>query len=119
MHLVARPLLISMLSATVLGFASESARGQRVLPTTYPPRNPAAWTRDAWTQLDGLPVNSITQVLQSQSGYIWATTFDGLVRFDGARFTVYNSSNTPGLKSNRLLWITELRDSSLWVISEG
>ncbi len=48
------------------------------------------FVHEVWTTQDGLPVNSINALLQSRDGYIWAATFDGLVRFDGVRFTVYH-----------------------------
>jgi len=71
-----------------------------------------------WTVQDGLPINSINDLLQSRNGYIWAATFDGLVRFDGVRFTVYNTGNTKGLPSNRIVDLSEGPDGSLWLITE-
>ncbi|MBC7894025.1 MAG: hypothetical protein H7066_01350, partial [Cytophagaceae bacterium] len=50
-----------------------------------------SWVHESWTVKDGLPVNSINRIIQDRTGYIWAATFDGLVRFDGLRFTVFNS----------------------------
>ena len=52
---------------------------------------------------DGVPVNSINAIIQDRIGYIWAATFDGLVRFDGLRFTVFNSANSEQLPSNRIV----------------
>jgi signal transduction histidine kinase/CheY-like chemotaxis protein/ligand-binding sensor domain-containing protein len=56
--------------------------------------------------------------LQSRDGFLWMTTFDGLVRFDGFDFKVYNVSNTPGLLGNRLVAVMESRDGTLWVGAE-
>lgn len=42
-----------------------------------------------WTTSDGLPGMTITTLIQDKKGYIWAGTYDGLVRFDGVEFTVY------------------------------
>jgi signal transduction histidine kinase/ligand-binding sensor domain-containing protein/CheY-like chemotaxis protein len=67
---------------------------------------------------DGLPVNSINAILQDHTGYIWAATFDGLVRFDGLRFTVFNSANSEELPSNRIIQLKEGRDGSLWLATE-
>src|SRR5947209_13901073 len=49
----------------------------------------------------GLPQNSVYSILQTRDGYLWFTTLDGLVRYNGAQFTVFNKANTKGIKSNR------------------
>src|SRR5437660_1295991 len=49
---------------------------------------------DRWTTDNGLPQNSVTSLTQTPDGYIWITTNDGLVRFDGVQFFVFNKSNT-------------------------
>src|SRR5215510_9973398 len=75
----------------------------------------AQYRFDHWTTENGLPQNSVRSILQTRDGYIWLTTFDGLVRFDGVRFVVFNKSNSPGMASNRLLQIFEDRFGDLWV----
>ena len=77
-----------------------------------------SWVHESWTVKDGLPVNSINALLQDRTGYIWAATFDGLVRFDGLRFTVFNSANSEELPSNRIIALKEGRDGSLWLATE-
>lgn len=77
-----------------------------------------AFTYDHWTVEDGLPVNSINQILQSGKGYIWIGTYDGLVRFDGIRFKVYKSSEYPGLPGNRIINLAETPDGTLWLRTE-
>src|SRR4051812_26512364 len=57
----------------------------------------AQYRFDHWTADNGLPQNSVRDIVQTQDGYLWFTTFDGLVRFDGVRFTVFNKSNSPGI----------------------
>ncbi len=71
-----------------------------------------------YTVADGLPVNAITNLQAGRSGYLWVATFDGLVRWDGVRFTTWSIANTPGLPSNRLITVHESRDGTLWVITE-
>jgi signal transduction histidine kinase/ligand-binding sensor domain-containing protein/AraC-like DNA-binding protein len=73
---------------------------------------------ESWTIADGLPVNSITRIIQSKSGYIWLATFDGLVRFDGLRFTVFNVANSEGLPTNRIVDLSEAKDGSLMLTTE-
>lgn len=79
---------------------------------------PHSWVHEAWTTKDGLPVNSINAIIQDNTGYIWAATFDGLVRFDGVRFTVFNSANSEGLPSNRIIQLKEGRNGTLWLATE-
>ena len=74
---------------------------------------------DHWTAQNGLPQNSVRAVVQTRDGYLWFTTFDGLVRFDGVRFTVFNKSNSPGLPSNRFVRLFEDRFGDLWATLEG
>lgn len=84
--------------------------------TSHPLR--PGYVHESWTIVNGLPVNGVNALLQSREGYIWAATWDGLVRFDGVRFTVYNAANSPELWSSRLVGIHEARDSSLWLRAE-
>lgn len=71
-----------------------------------------------WRSEDGLPQNTVTSIVQTRDGYIWVGTFGGLARFDGVRFTLFTSSNTPGLKGNRIVWLFEDREGALWIISQ-
>ena len=63
----------------------------------------AQYRFDHWTTENGLPQNSVRKILQTSDGYIWMTTLDGLVRYDGVRFTVFNRANSKGLASNRFI----------------
>lgn len=74
-----------------------------------------AFTYDQWTVENGLPVNSVNDVIQSQDGYIWIGTNDGLTRFDGIQFKIYKSSEFDGLPNNRILDIIEAFDGSIWL----
>ena len=78
----------------------------------------AQYRFDHWTADNGLPQNSVRGIVQAQDGYLWFTTFDGLVRFDGVRFTVFNKSNSPGITSNRFVQLFEDRFGDLWATME-
>ena len=88
------------------------------------PRNAAAldpsksirqYVHRAWGIDEGIPENSIVGLVQTSDGYLWFGTRDGLVRFDGARFTVFNRLNTPALRSNVILTIHKASDGVLWI----
>ena len=49
-----------------------------------------------WGADEGLTESSVTDVAQTPEGYLWVgTLFGSVLRFDGTRFTTYNSANTP------------------------
>jgi ligand-binding sensor domain-containing protein len=70
---------------------------------------------DVWDSDSGLPQNSVQAILQSRDGYFWLGTQEGLVRFDGVRFTVFDGRNTPALKDDWVQTLCETRDGSLWI----
>jgi ligand-binding sensor domain-containing protein len=78
----------------------------------------AQYRFDHWTADDGLPLNSIYSVIQTQDGYLWMATLDGLVRFDGVRFTIFNKFNSPGIINNRFVNLYEDAQKDLWALTE-
>src|SRR5262245_16767 len=48
-----------------------------------------------WTTADGLPENTVRAVVETRDGYLWIGTANGLARFDGVRFTSFDSANRP------------------------
>ncbi len=67
-----------------------------------------------WTVDDGLPINEVLSIEQTSERYLWLSTFDGLVRFDGNRFVTFNKNNTPSLVSNRLETLKKGLNDELW-----
>lgn len=78
----------------------------------------AQYRFDHWTADTGLPQNSVYQTLQTRDGYLWLATVDGLARFDGVRFTVFNKSNSPGISNNRFICLYEDAAGDLWAGTE-
>lgn len=89
----------------------------------------AGYQFDSWTTDNGLPQNGIRQIAQTPDGYLWFTTFDGLVRFDGVRFTTFGKGNTAGILNNRFtdlycgtdgtLYATTMEDGVLTIYRNG
>jgi ligand-binding sensor domain-containing protein/signal transduction histidine kinase len=77
--------------------------------------SPSDFFLRVWTTDEELPENSVTAVTQTRDNYLWLATYAGLARFDGVRFTIFNSANTPGLQSDRLTSLYEDRQGSLWI----
>jgi signal transduction histidine kinase/ligand-binding sensor domain-containing protein len=70
---------------------------------------------DSWSSEEGLPDNEVISVIQTKDGYLWLGTLNGLVRFDGIHFTVFDENNTPGLGSDRIVYLFEDSRTNLWV----
>lgn len=66
------------------------------------------------TTENGLPANGINEIIQDSKGYIWAATYNGLVRYDGYSTVIYNRSNIPELRTNRFLEVYEDSDGRIW-----
>lgn len=81
-------------------------------------RADAQYRIDTWTTEEGLPTNSVTAVLQSRDGFLWMSTYGGLVRFDGANLRLFSPGDTPGLRTSRLVALFESRDGALWITTE-
>jgi diguanylate cyclase (GGDEF)-like protein len=72
-----------------------------------------------WTADSGLPQSSIYTIVQTRDGYLWMGTEEGLVRFDGARFVVFDRQTAPGLRSSFVSALFEAADGTLWVGTYG
>jgi signal transduction histidine kinase/ligand-binding sensor domain-containing protein/CheY-like chemotaxis protein len=73
-----------------------------------------------WQTAEGLPQNSVLALAQTPDGYLWVGTWEGLVRFDGARFTVFDKANTPALSGRSIRHLAVARDGTLWIgMNEG
>src|ERR1700733_832616 len=74
---------------------------------------------NSWSTEEGLPQSSVISVIQTRDGYLWLGTLNGLVRFDGIHFTVFDENNLPGLDSDRIVFLFEDSRTNLWVGTES
>jgi len=80
--------------------------------------HPPQYITTVWQTEQGLPQNSVNAILQDHRGYLWIGTFGGLARFDGERFRVFDSADTPGFGNNQILSLYESRSGVLWIGTE-
>ena len=99
--------LIGLAAATLLVPAPRAARAAVAADPEY--------LISTWQTDDGLPENSATAMVQTPDGYLWFGTFNGLVRFDGVRFTVFDHANTPELPSGEIVSLHLDREGRLWI----
>jgi len=67
-----------------------------------------------WQAAQGLPQNTVLSLAQTPDGYLWFGTEEGLVRFDGVRFTTLDKLNS-GLPNNEITALRVDRKGSLWI----
>lgn len=79
----------------------------------------AEYDRRIWQTQDGLPEDTIQAIAETQDGYLWVGTREGLARFDGVRFTVFDRSNTPAFRDDSVLSLYAAKDHALWIGTEG
>ncbi len=84
-----------------------------------PGRALTQYIQTVWRQNDGLPQNTVNTITQTRDGYLWVGTEEGLVRFDGVEFTVFDRKNTPAIKNNFIMTLLEDREGSLWIGTYG
>ena len=72
-----------------------------------------------WDMKDGLPDNVVNTVVQTRDHYLWLGTEKGLVRFDGARFRVFDTWNTKELHSERISALCQDAQGNLWIGTKG
>ena len=84
-----------------------------------PDRAISQYARRTWKLEDGLPNSVVRAVLSTDDGYIWIATYDGVARFNGDSFTVYDKHSVPELKRDTVLAFTKSRDGALWIGTNG
>lgn len=84
-----------------------------------PARPLAQLGQRVWRVEEGLPENFVRTMIQNREGYIWLGTQEGLVRFDGMQIKVFDTRNTPELRSNSIVTLCEDRDGTLWIGTDG
>src|SRR5687767_9951233 len=63
----------------------------------------------------GLSSTTVLNCTIDKYGFMWASTYDGLVRFDGKDVTYYNVSTNPELKSDQIRHVFCDSRNQIWV----
>lgn len=87
--------------------------------TISPERLLGRYQQFVWQDQHGLPQNGISAVVQTPDGYLWLATAEGVVRFDGVRFTAFDTGNTSEIKSNNIMSLLVDHSGALWIGTHG
>jgi ligand-binding sensor domain-containing protein/tRNA A-37 threonylcarbamoyl transferase component Bud32 len=80
-----------------------------------PQRKITQFALNTWKTERGLPNNTVVVIAQDRSGYLWLGTPEGLVRFDGVNFTIFNSNNTAEFQDTFVNNLYVDRRGVLWI----
>src|ERR1041385_7519313 len=101
-------------SLALAAISSVSVSSLNGATNIFPRYNVRVWQID-----DGLPQNSVWAITQSNDGYLWVGTQQGLARFDGMRFVTLESKSAPELKRGYISALCTGSDASLWIGCSG
>ncbi|SHM13918.1 Two component regulator propeller [Flavobacterium flevense] len=73
------------------------------------------------TTNNGLSQNDVNDIYQDKQGFMWFATHDGLNKYDGYSFNVYNpdSNNPKSINSNLIYSLTADHNGNLWLGTTG
>ncbi len=113
-------LLLSLLAALTAGAADNLSQfnSQISQPEEGLPLNLSQYNSRLWQSDEGLPLDNAQAIAQAAAGYLWIGTSEGLARFDGARFTVFDQKNVPAMKNANIKGLCQGRDGSLWIATD-
>ena len=67
-----------------------------------------------YTINDGLSQSTVNTILQDENSALWIGTQDGLNRFDGIKFEIFNSDDEEGINNPFITSSAKTNDGNLW-----
>src|ERR1700722_7187643 len=96
--------LLLLLVLAFCGFADARAQSMRTIATR-----------------DGLPQSFVSGIVQDDSSFIWIATRNGIVRFDGIQYKIFqhHTNDSNSLASNFIIWLRRDPQNRLWIEHES
>ena len=105
-------------SASVLlavAFAAGVARPQLAIADDARGALLSGYTMTSWTLADGIPIGPVSAMVQDAEGFLWLGTTNGVLRFDGARFTPWDALYPTPLPHRDVLALALSHDGTFWI----
>ncbi len=78
------------------------------------PAMETSYLPSVWGVEEGLPQHVVSAVRQTRDGNLWCATYNGLARFDGVKFTVFDRHSEPPLPGRGVTALYEDASGVLW-----
>ncbi len=75
------------------------------------------YSMQAWYSDDGLPHNSISSMAQTKDGYLWFATWNGLAKYNGREFKIFDSKSHQEFSGNAIRAISADAEGRLLIAS--
>lgn len=70
---------------------------------------------ETWTSKDGLPHNTINSIAQTRDGYLWFATWEGVIRYNGINFQLFDRSPQTGMDDSGTRTLLPMNDNELLI----
>ncbi len=84
-----------------------------------PAKRLTQFQRNRWQGQHGLPENSVACLAESRDGFLWVGTGDGLARFDGSDFFVFDDRSAVANRNLSIRALCASRDGTVWFGTKG
>jgi diguanylate cyclase (GGDEF)-like protein len=108
-------LLAVATTAAAIPTATSASAGAQGVSVANGQESLTQYKVDGWQTEQGLPLNTVQSLLQARDDSLWVGTGAGLARFDGVRFTTYESTKFPGVSSLPIYGLMEDADGTIWI----
>jgi signal transduction histidine kinase/ligand-binding sensor domain-containing protein len=92
-----------------------AAFGPHTLSALDPHRTLDQYIVSRWGSRDSFPGGGINAIAQTPDGYLWIGAENGLVRFDGISFRLFDHGNSPSLPPGQVLGVDVSPEGVPWV----
>ena len=103
------------ITATCLGLALLLLGWGLPLQALRPDRPLIAYGLHLYSTENGLPQSAVMALCQVHEGFIWLGTYEGLARFDGKEFRLYDKLSVPAMQNNSIKCFREDHLKRLWI----
>ncbi|XLZ68019.1 two-component regulator propeller domain-containing protein [Massilia sp. SR12] len=111
-----RWLCVALWGAT-LGLAHAATPAAAVAPLlgSSPDRALSQYRVEGWQVEQGLPQNAVSALVHASDGSVWVGTLAGLARFDGQRFTTFDTADSADIASQPVVALMQDAQQNLWI----